>query len=83
MENYAANLSRTFNKNLDLVPWIGEKPYTQMLIWYFSNNLNIYDYVGKLPEQHWSMVVLQSRAQHYFLVESQDLRVEHTYRLAI
>ena len=24
MENYKTNLSRTFNKNLDLVPWIGE-----------------------------------------------------------
>ena len=24
MENYGTNLSRTFNKNLDLVPWIGE-----------------------------------------------------------
>ena len=24
-----------------------------MLIWYFSNNLDIYDYVGKLPEQHF------------------------------
>ena len=26
-----------------------------MLIWYFSNNLDIYDYVGKLPEQHFSV----------------------------
>ena len=24
MENYETNMSRTFNKNLDLVPWIGE-----------------------------------------------------------
>ena len=41
-ENYGANLPRTFNKTLDLVPWIGEKPYTQMLILYFSNNLDIF-----------------------------------------
>ena len=26
-----------------------------MLIWYFSNNLDIYDYVGKLPEPHFSV----------------------------
>ena len=26
-----------------------------MLIWYFSNNLDIYDYVWKLPEQHLSV----------------------------
>ena len=25
-----------------------------MLIWYISNNLDIHDYVGKLPEQHFS-----------------------------
>ena len=25
------------------------------LIWYFSNNLDIYDYVGKLPEQNFSV----------------------------
>ena len=55
MENYGTNLSRTFDKNLDLIPWIGELPYVQMLIWYFSNNLDIYGYVGKLPEQHFSV----------------------------
>ena len=26
-----------------------------MLIWYFPNNLDIYEYVGKLPEQHFSV----------------------------
>ena len=26
-----------------------------MLIWYFSNNLDTYDYVGKLPEQCFSV----------------------------
>ena len=53
--SYGKNLSRTFNKNLDLVPWNGEEPYTKMLIWYFPNNLNIYEYVGKLLEQHFSV----------------------------
>jgi hypothetical protein len=42
IENYGTNLSHTSSKNLDLVPRIGEKPYTQMLILYFSNNLDIY-----------------------------------------
>ena len=27
----------------------------QMFIWYFSNNLDINDYVGKLLEQHFSV----------------------------
>ena len=26
-----------------------------MLIWYFSNNLDIYEYVGKFPEQHFTV----------------------------
>ena len=26
-----------------------------MLIWYFSNNLDLYDYIGKLPEQNFSV----------------------------
>ena len=26
-----------------------------MLIWYFSNNLDIYYYVGQSPEQHFSV----------------------------
>ena len=26
-----------------------------MLIWYFSYNLDIYDYVEKLPEEHFSV----------------------------
>ena len=55
MENNGTNLSRTFNKNLHLVPWIEEKPYFQMLIWYFSNHLDIYYYAGKLSKQHISV----------------------------
>ena len=26
-----------------------------MLIWYFSNNIDKYDHVGKMPEQHFSV----------------------------
>ena len=48
MENYGTHLSHNFNKNLDLVPWIGEQTYTQKIFGYFSNNHDIYDYVGKL-----------------------------------
>ena len=32
-----------FQQEYDLFPWIGEQPYIQMLILYFSNNLDIYD----------------------------------------
>ena len=32
-----------FQQESGPVPWIGELTYTQMLIWYFSNNLDIYD----------------------------------------
>ena len=31
-----------------------------MLIWYFSNNLDIYDYVVKLPEQHFSVCLFSN-----------------------
>ena len=39
------------------VPYFQQEsgPYIQMLTWYFSNNLDIYYYVGKLPEQHLSV----------------------------
>ena len=52
-KNYGTNLSRIFNKNLELVSCIGESPYIQMMIWNFYLNLDIYDYVGKLQEQHF------------------------------
>ena len=55
IDNLGTNLSRTCIRNLNLVPWIGEEPYIPMLIWYFSNHLDIYYYVGKLPEQHFSI----------------------------
>ena len=34
-----------------------------MLIWYFPNNLDLYDYVGKLPEQHcWNLLKPESQS---------------------
>ena len=48
-QNYGPNLSPTFNKHQDRVPWIGEQQYIEILFWYFSNNSNICVYVGKLP----------------------------------
>ena len=52
---YGTDLSRSSPSFLDLVPWLWEWPYIQMLVWYFSNNLDVYDYVGKLPKQHFSV----------------------------
>ena len=54
-ETNGTNLSPTFNKNQDLVPWIGEQPYVEMLVLHFSNNPDIYGHVGKLPEQHFNV----------------------------
>ena len=53
MEIYGTNMPCTFNKNLDLVPWIGELPYTQMLILYFPTILT-YMIMLEKPEQHFS-----------------------------
>ena len=38
-----------------LSPGLENNHTLKMLIWYFSNNLDIYDYVGKLPKQHFSV----------------------------
>ena len=51
MENHGINLSPTFNKDQDLVPWIEGQLYIEMWIRYFSNNPDIHGYVGKLSEQ--------------------------------
>ena len=46
-ENYWTNLSRTFNKNQDLFPSIGEEQCIEMLFWHLSNNPDKCVYVGK------------------------------------
>ena len=48
-ENHGTNLAPAFNKNQDLVPWIGEEQCIEMSFWNFSNNLDICGYFGKLP----------------------------------
>ena len=52
---YMESVAPYFTIFLKIVPWIWEKPYIQMFIWYFSNNLDIYHNVGKLGEQHFSV----------------------------
>ena len=57
-EIYGTNLSPKFNKNQDLVPWIGEEQCIKMLFWHVSNNpdicwkiaVSIISYIFDLPE---------------------------------
>ena len=64
------------NKHLYLVPWIWELSYIQMLIWYFSNYLDIYDYVGELPKQHFSVWLLSNPGDKIlFLLKFYEARV--------
>ena len=47
-----------------------------MLIWYFSNNLHIYDYVGKLPEQNFSVWLFSNpRDQTLFFLKFIEARI--------
>ena len=47
-----------------------------MLIWYFSNNLDIYDYVGKLPEQHFSVWLFSNLGDKIlFLLKFTEARI--------
>ena len=47
-----------------------------MLIWYFSNKLDIYDYVGKLPEQHFSVWLLYNPGDKIlFLLKFNEARI--------
>ena len=55
MENYGANLSPTFIKNYDVVTWIGEQQYLEMLVRHFSIDSDIYVYVGKFTKQHFNV----------------------------
>ena len=64
---YGTDLSCSSPSVFDIVPWIWQYPYIQMLIWYFSNNLDIYDYVGKLPEQHISVCLFYNPGDKIFI----------------
>ena len=47
-----------------------------MLIWYFSNNLDIYDYVGKLPKQHFSVRLFSNPGDNIlFLLKFSEARI--------
>ena len=47
-----------------------------MLIWYFSNNLDIYDYVAKLPEQQFSVWAFSNPGDKIlFLLKFNEARI--------
>ena len=47
-----------------------------MLIWYFSNNLDIYDYVGKLPEQLFTVWLFSNPGDNIlFLLKFNEARI--------
>ena len=47
-----------------------------MLIWYFSNNLDVYDYVGKLPEQLFSVQLFSNPVDKIsFLLKFNEVRI--------
>ena len=47
-----------------------------MLIWYFSDNLDIYDYVGKLQEQHFSVWLFANPGDKIlFLLKFNEARI--------
>ena len=54
-ENFGTNMFPIFNKNQDLVPWIGEEQSIEMLFWHFPNNPDICVYVRKFLLQHFSV----------------------------
>ena len=73
---YGTGLSRCSQSFLDLVPWICEYPYIQMLIWYFSNNLDIYYYVRKLPKQNFSVWLFSNPGDTIlFLLKFNEARI--------
>ena len=47
-----------------------------MLNWYFSNNLDIYDYVGKLTEQYFSVWLISDPGDKIlFLLKFKEARI--------
>ena len=78
MEKYGTNMSRAFNKNLDLFPWLDCRIsiHSNVDLVFFQQ----FWHVGKLPEQHFSEWLLSNPGNKIlFFVEilwSQELRVE-------
>ena len=47
-----------------------------MLIWHFCNNIDIYDYVGKLPEKHFSVWLFSNPGEKMlFLLKFNGARI--------
>ena len=47
-----------------------------MLTWYFSNKLDIYDFVGKMPEQHFSVWLFSNPGDNMlFLLKFNGARI--------
>ena len=73
---YGTDLSHSSPSFLGLVPWIWKRPYIKILILYFSNNLDKYDYVGKLPEQHFSVWLFFNPGDNIlFLLKFNEARI--------
>ena len=68
MENYGTNLSPTFDKDKDFVPWIGGQLYIEMWIQYFSNNPDKHDFVGKLMEQIFNVLMFSNPRDNIFFL---------------
>ena len=68
-KKYKANQSPTFNKNQNLVYWIGGKQYIELLAPKLSNNPNICRYVEKLSEEHFKISLFSNPGYNmYFLL---------------
>ena len=73
---YETDLSRSSPSFLDIVPWIWKYPYIPMLILYLSNNLDIHDYVGKMPKQHFGVWLFSNPGDKIlFLLKFNEARI--------
>ena len=63
--------SLNFNKNKNLVPWIGEQWYIEMLFWQFFNITTCMRVVGQMPKQHFDALFFSNPGDKVLiLVES-------------
>ena len=73
------NLSPTFIKNKDFLPWIGEQQYIAMYLRQFSRHADIRVTPGKLLELHFYASLLSNPGEKVLIIVaiscSQDLRV--------
>ena len=87
MQNYETNLSPAFNNIQDLVPWIREQQYLEMLVGHFSIDPDINGYFVKLSKQHlyvWLFSKPVNKIIFYVdLLGCQDLRVELIFQALV